>query len=58
MSDAVGLVAAGVLERWRVVTEERPMTSSAATAARRAGTMKDARPVVSATNITAANGTR
>ena len=34
------------------------MTSSAATAASRAGTMKDARPVVSATNITAASGTR
>src|SRR5262249_7907917 len=38
---------------WYAVTELMPMTSSAATAARRPGTTKPGRPVVSATNITA-----
>ena len=43
---------------WYDVTDERPITSSAATAASRPGTTKPGRPVVSATNITAASGTR
>ncbi len=43
---------------WYAVTDARPIISSAATAASRPGTMNPARPVVSATNTTAASGTR
>ena len=45
-------------ERWNVVIDWSPITSSPATAANSAGTMKPGCPVASATNITAANGTR
>ena len=44
--------------RWYGVIDCSPITSSAATAAKRAGTMKPGCPVVSATNTTAASGTR
>ena len=43
---------------WYVVTDDRPITSSAATAASKPGTTNPGRPVASATNITAASGTR
>jgi hypothetical protein len=45
-------------ERCRNDTDSSPTTSSAATAAISAGTTKNGRPVVSATNMTAASGTR
>lgn len=53
---SVQLVPSG--ERWNVVIDCWPITNSAATAANSAGTMKPGCPVVSATNITAASGTR
>src|SRR6476659_1224607 len=43
---------------WYAVTHLSPITRSATTAAISAGTTNVARPVVSATNITAASGTR
>ena len=43
---------------WWVVTDDLPITSSATTAAMTAGTTNPGRPVVSATNMIAARGTR
>ena len=43
---------------WYTVIDRRPIVSSAATAASSPGTTNPGRPVVSATNITAASGTR
>src|SRR4051812_553388 len=47
-----------VAARWYAVTERSPINRSATTAASNPGTTKPGRPVASATNVTAASGTR